>query len=244
MVAVAPDDDAVITLINDGDAGFGGASEISVGDNPRDVAVGALDDNGREDIVTINGDGSFSVVLGDCGEAYGAATTDDAIFFVDPTGECEIGGITACLHDADTATIEIMPVCGGTRPDVVVAFADSVFAYCNDGSGSFDGFSHQWDLNQSGLPQVDRYLATNPIWWGATGAFYAIRDRRSLVRLTLDASVKNLYTFNYMPVLGTNGAAPVMQAVLSPHTGKNEIWWERLAWVGPAASHSEIGFGR
>lgn len=251
VVVTAPATDSLIVLLNNGSGTFTASQRIMVGDAPQDVAAGPLDANSRDDLVSVNGDGTMSIVRGSCMGGYGRATSQEFIRFVQ--ADC-VGAIADCVTATTNATVEVMPICGGAISDIAIAFADSVYGYCNDGSGSFPGaaptpWDHRWDFNDTGAAQsrITR-PAISPTSWGGNGApaLFAIEGRDKVVRqLSLS---ENVYGNNFLPVLSVFNGGDMREAVYSAHTGLPAPWWQRVAWVGGRGpnfpSDSQIGFAR
>jgi hypothetical protein len=147
-----------------------------------------------------------------------------------------------------------MPVCGGVVSDIAIAFADSVYGYCNDGSANFPGaaptpWDHRWDFNDTGAAQsMITRPAISPTSWAGNGApaLFAIEGRDKVVRqLSLS---ENVYGSNFLPVLSVFNGGDMREAVYSPHAGISAPWWQRVAWVGGRGPNfpfdSQIGFAR
>lgn len=251
VVVTAPAVDSLVVLTNDGNGNFTASRRIMVGDAPQDVAAGPLDANSRDDLVTVNGDGTMSIVRGSCMGGYGAATTQEFIRFV--KADCA-GKKSDCVTNTIGATVDIMGICGGAVSDVAIAFADSVFGYCNDGAGSIGEappvlWNHRWDFNDAAVAQkmLDDSATSPTSWPGAGGgALFAICAEDATVRqLSL---LDNAYKDNDLPIHILGNGGRIIESVYSPHTGNPSQWWQRVAWVGSRGldfpNDSQIGFAR
>jgi hypothetical protein len=257
VTVTAPGSDAVVILFNNGSGAFGGAEVFEVGENPQDVAVGDLDGSGPLDIVTVNDDGTMSIgVVDNCEqERPDAEDPMEFIPFVNPPCIAD----TPCVADTVNATVDVFSACGEVENDITIAFADSVYAYCNEGDGvtfaegEMGAWTIRWDLN--GQPYLQDALnkpAHSPQLWAIPeepDALFAAYDQL-IFQLSLE---HNAYGKNYLQVLAVRSGHRPLEMVLSSHTGAETDWWQRAAWVGDRrtseltgdlADDGQLGFGR
>ena len=265
IVVTAPDQDAVVILHNNGSGGFpsGGREKVAVGDGPQDVAVGDLDGNAREDIVTVNNDVTISINVAMCDRERPESTTQEfdhqlGYWQYDPEAEscADVNWEYNCIEDSSGATVDVAPsICGGDHGDVVVTFADSVDMFCNDGSGGFPPdmgapWQYQWDLNDSLDAAI---MQANPVHsfyaWEVPGEdpqmFVAnTHNSNTLVQLSLTALA---YGKDRLPLVRLGNGGPIHELALSAHTGAGSDWWQRVAFVGDRTGYGSdgaMGFAR
>jgi hypothetical protein len=161
----------------------------------------------------------------------------------------------SCVADTEGATVHIFPACGSPHNDIVVAFADSVFAYCNEGDGTtfeegdfWGPWTIRWDLNGPAHPSAMRvFPAHSPQPGLPSDTLFAVNGSDSVI-VQLSRS-ENVYGKNFLTVLAIRNGHRPLEMVLSSHTGTETDWWERAAWVGNARSgdittDGQMGFGR
>jgi hypothetical protein len=163
--------------------------------------------------------------------------------------------LISCVTDTVNATVDVLPACGEGENDIVIAFADSVYAYCNEGDGvtfaegEMGPWTIRWDLNDGDFPQESLTRpAHSPQLWvvpNEPDAMFAAYDQ-DIVQLSLE---QNSYGKNYLPVLAVRSGYWPLEMVLSSHTGAGADWWQRAAWVSDKRSaditvDGQMGFGR
>jgi hypothetical protein len=258
VAVTAPTNDAVIILFNNGSGAFGSPEVFDVGENPQDVAVGDMDGSAPLDIVTVNVDGTMSIgIANECErERPEVEGPVEFISFVDPP--CMFSN-TSCVTDTANATVDIFTACGEEENDIVIAFADSVYAYCNEGDGvtfaegEMGAWTIRWDLNGEPYPQdaLNRPAHSPQLWVlpEEPNTMFAAYNQH-IAQLSIE---HNAYGKNYLPILALRSGHRSLEMVLSSHTGAGADWWQRAAWVGDRrtwaltgdlAADGQMGFGR
>jgi hypothetical protein len=254
ITVTAPASDAVLILFNNGSGAFNSLEVFEVGESPVDVAVGNLDGNAPLDIVTINSDATMSIGIASTCERPRPEVEDPFEFANYYNPACMS---SSCIDTVEGASVEIFTACGGSDNDIVIAVADSVLAFCNEGDGvTFEEgeagpWTIRWDLNGTGGPRLmeDDPVHSPQLWVvpDAPDALFAVNREDSVItQLSLSA---NAYGRNFLPVLAIRSGTTPLEMVLSAHTGAGAGWWQRAAWVSDVRtavldSDGQIGFGR
>lgn len=131
--------------------------------SPQHLAVAAIDSDGKLDIVTANGDASFSVLFNQCGLNFSAGTKYPIFIESAPSPGMHVAVGRMCLG----ATSKDWPA-------VAVGYGHTVFLFCGNSAGAFDAVNEEpsgtnpnktaiWDYRMDWDPDVG---------WGGGSVFH------------------------------------------------------------------------
>ncbi len=251
VVLTAPAGPGVVLVAQTGAGVFGAPSfvetpyEHNIDDNlnggPADVALGDFDGEGAMDIVTVNDNGTVTILeQSGCDSGVDSVQTHEAFVHVGISCGEEAG----CVTDTRSAHLSTEDLyCTTTLDDITVAWADRIASYCNPGDGfeSITPNNHtlDWDINGVGKPSLS--AIDGLFWWPAKSALYVLNSRR-LIRLL---APNETYISDVPPqVTALNSLAIPGELVLGKHNGGTTGWWNRLVWVGREGQDTALGFSR